>query len=259
MVLTTLPCQRVDLGATHLVVAIQELPPLAVPHLRGPRGRVDDVREEDGREHPVGVLRGLQRPDLLRRPGVVARLARTRWSASRSPGGRRAARRPTGTTFVFTSRSGRRSMPSRKRCLPLPRINGKRSSWYSSIRPCSISPLTRSALPSTRMSPAGLALQLGDLGSPVAATGPSELAQSASLRVFETDVLRAPRSSASADPGPRLRSARMRPRSGTWSGPAGTHRPWRAGRGRSPASRGSGGAAPSRSCRPDAPRSRAPR
>src|SRR5207253_7617752 len=43
----------IELPADELVVALDELAPPAVPELGGAAGRVDDVGEHDGRQHPV--------------------------------------------------------------------------------------------------------------------------------------------------------------------------------------------------------------
>ena len=46
---------------------------MSIAEVGGAPGRIDDVGEHHGREHPVGVLRGMERLDLLRRPGVGVR------------------------------------------------------------------------------------------------------------------------------------------------------------------------------------------
>ena len=45
-------------GAHERVMAVEQLAPAAVADLRGPLGRADDVREQDGGEHALGRPRG---------------------------------------------------------------------------------------------------------------------------------------------------------------------------------------------------------
>ena len=61
--------EPVDLGARDAVVPVDQLAPATIPERRGPAGGVDDIREQDRRQHPVGVLPSLPRRDLLVRPG----------------------------------------------------------------------------------------------------------------------------------------------------------------------------------------------
>ena len=65
-----------DFRPSDAVVSFHELPPDSVTHGCSPPGRVHNIREEDGCEDAVGVLRRLQRLDLLGCPreliGVLA-------------------------------------------------------------------------------------------------------------------------------------------------------------------------------------------
>ena len=76
------PAEPLELGAHQSVMLIEHVAPRAIPHLRGHRRRVDDVGEQQGREHAIGIGAGArpgqelldlveQRVDALREREMV--------------------------------------------------------------------------------------------------------------------------------------------------------------------------------------------
>src|SRR5262249_16992040 len=47
-----------ELAPHRGVMSTEQIAPALVAHLLGARGRADDVREQDGREHPVALTNG---------------------------------------------------------------------------------------------------------------------------------------------------------------------------------------------------------
>jgi hypothetical protein len=62
--------EPLDLVPRRLVVSIEDLAPIPIPQGSRAARRVDDVREQDGGQHPIHVLSRVERSDLLLRPRV---------------------------------------------------------------------------------------------------------------------------------------------------------------------------------------------